>query len=549
MHLFIMMTIFHLSLGKFIQVHNINSENSAMKIKLGNGRLLTGYNRLLHTIDLQQVSQSITILQELANKLNESGDFSKIIDIKIRKLINEYKTILPQKSGIRNKRSIETLGSTIKFITGNLDANDLRIINQNIQAIKDNDYKLIKETNNQIIINQSFQNYINKLNEEVKKYENYIYKLTTQKNYVLNENSKIALIFQIEMLLNFFNIITNQINMNIVNHQLLTTKELKIIYDQLESTGLKPRSLDDVYNFIGVTRFYHGNHLVFSFDIPKVSSTTYEITRIEPLPSSGKIIDIGSHSKYLVSKTETLQVLLDNGINIFKRSDVLNITDSCITPLTQGLKGKCPFKETTLTPQIQLLTFGTLIVKSASNTTLSSTCGVNEKQLNGNYMIIFHNCSVIIQNQLFENEELQFDHPNILPIKSTQVEESHLEKIFNMTLLHEVQKVNQQHLESLKIYQHSSSGVILVIILVIIATITYTKWNAITIIFKKRTGRASTKGGGVKNEPALVTLSEVTTTSSASSSMPTTPNIHTSTLSALPTIVPIIPTCRRHQQA
>lgn len=157
-------------------------------------------------------------------------------------------------------------------------------------------------------------------------------------------------------------------------------------------------------------------------------------------------------------------------------------------------------------------------------------------------MIIFHNCSVIIQNQLFENQELQFNHPNILPIKSTQVEQSHLEKLFNMTHLYEAQKVHQQHLDSMKIYQHSSSGATFVTILVIIAIISYVKWNVISTVFKKHKGRASTKGGGVNNEPAQIT-------SSASSSMPTTPNTHTSTLSALPTIVPIIPTCRRHQQA
>uniref|UniRef100_A0A8D8B2S7 (northern house mosquito) hypothetical protein n=1 Tax=Culex pipiens TaxID=7175 RepID=A0A8D8B2S7_CULPI len=121
-------------------------------------------------------------------------------------------------------------------------------------------------------------------------------------------------------------------------------------------------------------------------------------------------------------------------------------------------------------------------------------------------MIIFHNCSVIIQNQLFENLELQFNHPNILPIKSTQIEERHLEKLFNMSHLHDSQLANRQHLEFLKLYQHSSSGVIFIIILGIIAAISYSRWNVITAVVKKRTGRASSRGGGVNNEPTPGTL-------------------------------------------
>lgn len=156
----------HLNSSKFIQVHNLNPENAALILRSGQGRLLTGYNRLLHTIDLNQIGKTIKTLEELIEKLNASGDFSKIINYKINVLRNTYFTLLPKHP--RTKRSIEILGSTIKFITGNLDAHDLQIINKNIEAIKENNNQLIKEANNQIIINQSFQNYMNNVTEEIK---------------------------------------------------------------------------------------------------------------------------------------------------------------------------------------------------------------------------------------------------------------------------------------------------------------------------------------------------------------------------------------------
>lgn len=74
-----------------------------MQIKLGQGRLVTGYTRILHTIDLDKISQAISTLEELVQKFNNSGDFSKIIDFKIQKLTNEYKTILPKHSKKKKK--------------------------------------------------------------------------------------------------------------------------------------------------------------------------------------------------------------------------------------------------------------------------------------------------------------------------------------------------------------------------------------------------------------------------------------------------------------
>lgn len=61
----------------------------------------------------------------------------------------------------RHRRSIEILGSTIKFITGNLDAEDMKIINHNLDDLRKTGNFIVKQNNRQIRINAKFENRLN----------------------------------------------------------------------------------------------------------------------------------------------------------------------------------------------------------------------------------------------------------------------------------------------------------------------------------------------------------------------------------------------------
>lgn len=497
------------SYPKFIQIHDITNNPGALTLSAGEGRILEGYNRLLHTVDLNELGVTIGILESLVLKINSStGDFSKLIDHKLKEINNTYKALLPNTS--RNKRSIETLGSAIKFITGNLDAQDLRQINSNINAIKISDNKLIDQNNKQIFINQEFQNRLQTLSEDVKNYQNVILKLNTQKGYSITENAKISVLFQLDIVLQTLRTIENGIalaKLNIVNRQLLTINELKIIAQQLNQVDVRLDSLEDAYNYLSVTVFYHGYHLIISIDIPKVSSIIYERMIIEQLPIQNKTVNIG-HQTVLVHLNETYAVLTEleqiAKIYIYKRNQLLNITnDLCIAPLVRGRSGKCPFKETPPTTEYKLLTYGTLVVKATlENVVMSSTCGINQKELRGNYLIIFHNCSVIIQDRLFENLELNFNHPIISPLETYQIEETHLEKFYNNSYLHKMHIENRQHLDALRTHHFSSIGAIFIIISIIIIFMAYRQRNTIATLFIRSPGRASLGDRLVKNGTA-----------------------------------------------
>ncbi|XP_055643101.1 uncharacterized protein LOC129779571 [Toxorhynchites rutilus septentrionalis] len=392
----------------------------------------------------------------------------------------------------------------------------------------------MEQNNKQIVMNQEFKNRIQTLTNVIKQHENVILKLNTQKGYVITENTKISILFQLDMVLQTLRTIENTIalaKLNIVTRQLLTINELKIVAEQLKQANVKLDSLEDAYNYLSITVLYHGRHLIISIDIPRVSPIIYERMIIEELPILNKTVNI-DHQTVLVHSNETMAVLAEfeqiAKIHIYKRNQLLNITnDLCVAPLVRGRSGKCPFKETPPTTEYKLLTYGTLVVKATlENVVMSSTCGINRKELKGNYLIIFQNCSVIIQDRLFENLELHFNHPIISPLEINQIEETSLEKYYNTSYLHEMHIENRKHLDSLKIHNFSSIGAMFALTMIIILVTIYRRRNAIATFFIRRTGRASLGDGVVNDETANPTWKQTPTApsvylaSSAASNLP-----------------------------
>lgn len=133
-----LLTLFPYSHSKFIQVHDINNNSAVLTLNTGTGKILEGYNRLLHTIDLEQIEQKVAGSEGLVIKINSTtSELSNLINFKLIELNKNFKSLLSLlPSSVKSKRAIETIGSAIEFLTGNLDANDLRQIDTDLNLIK-----------------------------------------------------------------------------------------------------------------------------------------------------------------------------------------------------------------------------------------------------------------------------------------------------------------------------------------------------------------------------------------------------------------------------
>ena len=70
-----------------IQIHDITNNAGALILQKGEGRIITGYDRLLHIIDFTQFELSLSIIENMVEQLkNSTSSFSSIIKIKLREI-------------------------------------------------------------------------------------------------------------------------------------------------------------------------------------------------------------------------------------------------------------------------------------------------------------------------------------------------------------------------------------------------------------------------------------------------------------------------------
>ena len=505
----VLISLIPFSYPQFIQIHDISNNPGALIMKVGEGRISLGYDKVLHIIELNQFKNSITTIKNVLNRIdNKTGDFSNLIELKLSMINDTFMSLLPRNRKV--KRSIEVLGSTIKLITGNLDAQDLRNINADLYALKNNENSLLNENNKQISINANFQERINIVNNQIKDHENSLAKILLEEDYLITESTKISILFQLDMLLNSLHSIENSLSLvkvNIINKQILSNSELEVIAAKLTKQGFKIDSLDEVCVYLTTTAFYQGENIIISINIPNVQPIVFDKMLLLPLPVNNKTANI-DHKVIFKHENETLAVSTGcqetPKITLCKRELLINISaDDCIAPLIRGLNGKCPFSELPQTIEYELPAPGTIIVKALTNKiTLSSTCGINQRELKGIFLVSFHNCTIIIGNKLFENYEIQFRHPIIAPLRSNQIAETHLEKYVNISQLHDLHIENRKTLQSLELKQHLSIGsfICAVILITIILGIVYHKTRISSTALVERTGRASLRDGGVNSQ-------------------------------------------------
>ena len=512
---------------QFIQIHDVTNNAGALILQRGEGRIIAGFDRLLHIIDFTQFEVSISILENVIGQMrNTSSDFSEIIKMKLREIRFMFNTL--HVKPYKNKRSINFLGSAIKYVTGNLDAEDLEIINSDLEQLRKGENSMIKQNNRQIKINTKFENRINLVNSEIRNQQNNLNKISNNTDYIISETQKISIIFQIDSFLETLRSIEYSImlaKLNIISKQILTPKEIETIAQELLNQGIETHDLHDANSYLTTSVIYKGSTLIISVNIPKLLPSTFRRVSIEPLPLHNRTMKLAYNTVFINSEQIfgiTSQCRQTNKLTICERKQLIEISDNvCEAPLVRGNHGKCHFVEKTLPIETRTIDPGMLLVITVhQDVTINSTCGTNNKKLTGVHLIIFHNCSLFVNKELYENFEHRFYQPTILPLHAMQIQPLHVERNINLSELHEFNLKNRQYLETVD-FRHRiglaslSSFTILMIAVFIFGLFKYTQSTGTG----NCSGRAISKRGRVKREVP---------TSSSDSNAPA-PNMPTST--------------------
>ncbi|XP_055526896.1 uncharacterized protein LOC129719527 [Wyeomyia smithii] len=387
-----------------IQIHDITNNAGALILQRGEGRIIDGHDRLLHVIDFAQFEISLTIIENIVNKIkNTPTDFSEIIQLKLKEIKFIFDTLISKPS--RDRRAIDFLGSTIKFITGNLDSEDLKIINSNLDELRKNGNVLVKQNNKQIKINSKFENRLNLINNQIREHQNILNKIAEQENVLISENQKFILVLQLDSFLENLKSIEYAVmlaKVNIINNLILTPRELETIIQEISKQGLEIKHVDEASSYLTTTVLRRRSSLIICVNIPRLTQTIYRRTTIEPLPRLNHTVQI--HNKEVFINSERIFAIAspcreNNKVTICERKQLIEISNNpCEAPLLKGQQGQCKMIEKPPATETRMIGPGTLLVIAVhQDVVINGTC-VNTRTLTGIHLTAAGNNEIPLQS-------------------------------------------------------------------------------------------------------------------------------------------------------
>lgn len=393
-------------------------------------------------IPIKPVEKIFAELKKIELKLDERNNFKIIFKQKLEKLGNHLATLEVK----RLKRSWESLGSGIKWMAGNPDADDLREIDRKFEAQTSKIDKIANKWNVQTGINMIFEDRINNITHVIREMSN---------NFKdsINSFQIIELIFNIDTLIERLESIQNALNMakvKIPSKSLLEIRELEAIFLELQKQKLDVDSIDDSWQNLEAETKQENGIIVYTINIPVVEQG-YRKFKVEAIPKNNTEIKLEQRS-FIIKRNKTMAIKAEcsNTKNIIcKFEDLEDISkDNCIPHLIREEPAQCSFKETTGERELKLLEDGTLLLKNAPRTTIFNDCSKSNISAMGTILILFSNCTITINNEAFTMVERETREIELIPINAEIVKLNKLEKLLDLHDLHDLHIKNNERIQT-----------------------------------------------------------------------------------------------------
>lgn len=147
-----------------IHVFDLEKNPGLMKMKVGEAAIQNGNIRIVHIANLQYIDVMFRQIEQLTARMDDDNNLRATLNTKISGLTSSLNNLKPRS---RVRRSWEGLGSAIKWLAGNADADDLRDIQENFRRIEEEQNKILEAENLQLEINGMFEDRINTISKTV----------------------------------------------------------------------------------------------------------------------------------------------------------------------------------------------------------------------------------------------------------------------------------------------------------------------------------------------------------------------------------------------
>lgn len=415
-------------------------------IPLGPARIKIGYVRILHPIDIAQIGELIAKINIDIQRNPYNNPLYELIEIKRQKL---YETYLKLKPFTHRRKRWDTIGTAWKWIAGNPDAEDLRIINTTLNS-------LITQNNKQILINQAIGSRL----EEITSITNQVLKLENErlKNHSIEINQLIIL-SNLDSLQNQIETLEEAILMakhGIPSSKLLSIRDFNTIATFLEQHDIHISSFEQLLSQSTAQVTLNKSHIAYILKVPQFSKYTYEYDYIDSIIKSDKRIAI-NRNHIIRNKThiyELANACEEQNENFLCDSSDLSQPSSCISRLIQGQHSNCTFGKVYSKGLIKRINDATILINNAI-IEVSSNCSDSNKFLNGSFLIQFENCDLHINGEIYSNLETTISSKLYYPTTGLSVHETGIIDIPSPEYLQNLTLEHRDQLEILKLQNNS----------------------------------------------------------------------------------------------
>jgi len=358
--------------------------------------------------------------------LRENTDSKNEIDslsTKLQQLRGRVERLLPKK---RLRRGlINGLGKVVKIVTGNLDEDDGRRIENNFKTITNNQKELTAKANKQEIFNNDIKERFNNITEHINReqqiinqylnnYKNMIFKNLNSEHHISHTLQYISRInINIDVLSNHLNNIEESMllaRLNIVPNFIVSEQELTIIRHELNDPELCNLSNEHILDILELDTFMIGIKINFRIKIPTFKQDVYQFSHIVPLPiNESKFLILPKYMAYHDAKD--VHYFMNKCNRVDKHyicENLLSIRDNpeteCLNSIFTLNAANCKVKDVGNKEIITEIEPGHILILNTVNSTIASNC-TTKFSIKGSALVTFKNCEVSI-NQIPYDKEL-----------------------------------------------------------------------------------------------------------------------------------------------
>lgn len=448
---------------------------------LGVAKLLNFYHKSYFYINITQLRLTITQANGNINILRAPsteapGTNSQIfhqLENKLESLKNKLSFLIPT----RHKRGlVNGLGSIIKLISGNLDENDLQMIMDNMNKLRENQ-NLLDSQNSKTLsivrnITEKFETNLKIINENFNKTYTLMKQVYTFRNtylYLFQEYIHLQTLedFLDEILHSILLSSQKGANFFLLNPPELCVLEqhLKNIFSPEELIPFPSLTTIETLSLFKLSNIITENEIIFVLEIPIVQKETFRYKNVFPLVFNDRQLLILPETHILKAKKDFFVKDCMKAKNFHLCSDIM--TNSCDLETLQD----CIIVSVKNFSRISIMSNESLIVTSDSDIEIYDTC-VNEKFQIPPNTIISQYCNLEIKG-LYYHSKITHHNIAIPQIKRTTniVSDIQLEKVQSLDeIKHSIDK-NNIHLKLKDLYWHNVSNSIVTVIIVVISCI------------------------------------------------------------------------------